>query len=62
MTTDLFPETLAKPRRREASILKNDRWVLICSDCESALRAIEPDSIDALVTDPPAGIAFMEPR
>lgn len=28
-------------------------------DCKEHLRALESDSLDALVTDPPAGISFM---
>ena len=29
-------------------------------DCLDVLRAMEADSVDAVVTDPPAGIAFMD--
>ena len=29
-------------------------------DCLDVLRTMEPDSVDAIVTDPPAGIAFMD--
>lgn len=32
---------------------------VICGDCLEELPAIPEDSIDAIVTDPPAGIAFM---
>jgi site-specific DNA-methyltransferase (adenine-specific) len=32
---------------------------LINSDCLEALRAMDSDSLDSLVTDPPAGIGFM---
>lgn len=32
---------------------------VIMGDCLEVLRGIEADSIDALVTDPPAGISFM---
>ena len=32
---------------------------LINEDCLIALRDMESDSVDSIVTDPPAGIAFM---
>lgn len=32
---------------------------IICGDCREELPAIPEDSIDAIITDPPAGIAFM---
>lgn len=32
---------------------------LIQGDCLEVLKTLEPDSIDSLVTDPPAGISFM---
>lgn len=34
-------------------------YKLITNDCLDALKQIEDNSIDAIVTDPPAGIAFM---
>jgi len=34
--------------------------MLINDDCLSALKDIETNSIDSLVTDPPAGISFMD--
>jgi hypothetical protein len=36
-----------------------DNWLLIEGDCATELRCLTPDSFDALITDPPAGIAFM---
>jgi site-specific DNA-methyltransferase (adenine-specific) len=33
--------------------------LVICSDCLAGLRDLPDDSIDAVVTDPPSGIAFM---
>ena len=33
--------------------------MLINSDCIEALSKLEENSIDSMVTDPPAGIAFM---
>ena len=35
------------------------RWTLHHADCRDAMRAMEAESIDAIVTDPPYGIAFM---
>jgi len=32
---------------------------LICDDCEKALKTLSDNSVDALVTDPPAAINFM---
>jgi hypothetical protein len=34
--------------------------VLYLGDCLDVLRTLEADSVDAIVTDPPAGIAFMD--
>lgn len=34
-------------------------WRVIEGDCIEAMRAMEPESIDAVVTDPPYGIGFM---
>jgi len=33
--------------------------VVIVGDCLAVMRTLDSDSVDALVTDPPAGIAFM---
>jgi DNA modification methylase len=35
------------------------RLTLYCGDCLEMLTQIEPDSIDACVTDPPYGLSFM---
>jgi DNA modification methylase len=41
-------------------VLTGDKqWRIICGDCERVLEDIPDNSIDALVCDPPAGIAFM---
>jgi site-specific DNA-methyltransferase (adenine-specific) len=32
---------------------------IICSDCLVAMAGMEPDSVDAIVTDPPYGLSFM---
>ena len=34
-------------------------WELIVGDCVEAMRAMEPESVDAIVTDPPYGLEFM---
>jgi site-specific DNA-methyltransferase (adenine-specific) len=36
-----------------------DRAVLFNGDCGEVLKTLPPDSVDAIVTDPPAGIGFM---
>lgn len=36
-----------------------EEYEVINADCSSAMAAMEPDSVDAIVTDPPYGIAFM---
>lgn len=35
------------------------RWTLHHADCRDAMRAMDADSIDAIVTDPPYGLSFM---
>lgn len=35
------------------------RWEVTTADALDWLRGLEPNSVDALVTDPPAGIGFM---
>lgn len=37
----------------------NPRWSIHHGDCLAWLRTLDADSVDAIVTDPPAGIAFM---
>ena len=36
-----------------------DSWCLLTGECLDALATLEPDSVDACVTDPPYGISFM---
>ena len=36
-----------------------DSWRLLTGDCLDALATLEPESVDACVTDPPYGISFM---
>ena len=38
----------------------DDLVTLYLGDCLGVLREMEADSVDAIVTDPPAGIAFMD--
>ena len=38
---------------------QHERVTVLLGDCHEQLKTIEPNSIDALVTDPPAGISFM---
>jgi site-specific DNA-methyltransferase (adenine-specific) len=37
----------------------NDRWTLHVGDCRDVMRAMEPESIDSIVSDPPYGLSFM---
>lgn len=36
-----------------------ERYSLYCGDCIDVMRSFAPDSFDTLVSDPPAGVAFM---
>ena len=36
-----------------------DSWTLLSGDCLELLATLEPDSVDACVTDPPYGIGFL---
>lgn len=36
-----------------------ERITLLHGDCLEVLKTLESDSVEALVTDPPAGIGFM---
>jgi len=36
-----------------------DGITIYCGDCRDVLPALEPDSVDAIVTDPPYGLEFM---
>lgn len=35
------------------------RWRVFYDDCLNVLRTLPDDSVDSIVTDPPAGIEFM---
>ena len=37
----------------------SDRWALHVGDCRDVMRAMEPESIDSIVSDPPYGLSFM---
>jgi len=49
-------ERLLGARSRE---LSHDDWTLHLGDCLDGLRKLDDNSVDAIVTDPPAGISFM---
>src|SRR5215467_6962270 len=53
----------APPGRRGGSVIRptyrDDLATLVCGDALVVLAALPERSVDALVTDPPAGIAFM---
>ena len=38
---------------------EGERWRVICGDALEMMRAMPDNSVDAVVTDPPAGISFM---
>lgn len=38
---------------------KNEMSTLFLGDCLDVMRKMDADSIDAIVTDPPYGLAFM---
>jgi hypothetical protein len=35
------------------------RWEIIHADCRDAMRAMDADSVDSIVSDPPYGLSFM---
>jgi len=37
----------------------NDRWAVHLGDCREVMKAMEPESIDSIVSDPPYGLSFM---
>ena len=41
------------------SDIRTDRYTLLLGDCLERLKELPDNSVDALVTDPPAGISFM---
>ena len=55
---DEIPSEVEKTAQLGASYSVGDA-TLHCDDCLTTLKKLEPDSVDALVCDPPAGISFM---
>lgn len=49
----------AHPAADIAQVARGDGWELRRGDCLPGLRALADASVDAVVTDPPAGIGFM---
>lgn len=41
------------------TLFKTDRPLVVRGDCLSVMGAMKPESVDAIVTDPPYGLAFM---
>ena len=37
----------------------SDRWAVHHGDCREVMQAMEPESIDSIVSDPPYGLSFM---
>ena len=55
---DTLPEDV--PAITQAGdVIELGRHVLHCGDCIEVMRGIEENSVDAIVTDPPYGIGFM---
>jgi DNA modification methylase len=50
---------MSTPDDIAAVLEKRVPWALIEGDCLDVLRAMPDASVDAMITDPPAGIAFM---
>ncbi|MCA9693214.1 MAG: DNA modification methylase, partial [Myxococcales bacterium] len=54
---DDIPEPPAEPVTVIGEIVELGRHELRCDDCMAVLRSLDPDSIDAVVTDPPYGLS-----
>jgi site-specific DNA-methyltransferase (adenine-specific) len=39
--------------------MMSDRWAVYHGDCREVMEAMEPESIDSIVSDPPYGLSFM---
>jgi DNA modification methylase len=39
--------------------MMSDRWAVHLGDCREVMEAMEPESIDSIVSDPPYGLSFM---
>jgi hypothetical protein len=46
-------------RQKEGTSVVTDVFTLHLGDCLAGLASVESSSVDAMVTDPPAGIGFM---
>lgn len=44
---------------KKGEVVKLGRHTLVCADCIEYMRTLPDNSVDAVVTDPPYGIAFM---
>lgn len=55
---DIIPEKI-EPRVKQGEIYRIGSHTLHNGDCLKVLKSLPSNSIDSLVTDPPAGIAFM---
>ena len=55
---DAIPERI-EARTKQGEVVKLGQHRLHCVDCLELMRSLEPNSIDAVVTDPPYGIGFM---
>lgn len=55
---DIIPEKI-EPRVKPEESYQIGSHLLLNGDCLKRLKELESDSVDSLVTDPPAGISFM---
>jgi len=55
---DAIPERI-EARTKQGEVVKLGQHRLHCVDCLALMRSLEPNSVDAVVTDPPYGIGFM---
>lgn len=54
------PEEWGEPEPEPETVYEiGDRAVVFVGDCVDVMRAMAPDSVDAIVTDPPYGLGFM---
>lgn len=55
---DAVPDVV-EPTVKPGDVIEIGDHVLHCGDCISVLRTLAPESVDAIVTDPPYGLGFM---
>jgi site-specific DNA-methyltransferase (adenine-specific) len=53
------PERVKYPEAIVTENKQDRKWTLLEGDCLEVLKTLPENSVDAIVTDPPAGIAFM---